>query len=106
MMITASFSFVNVHVTASPASSPIFAVEPAVFVLAPPPTQLIPKRSKPLTAASVTVFAPSCAAGNENVLEFGKPGSPWNAAHASQGCSQANLVATGGAGLIYCFAEK
>lgn len=29
----------------------------------------------------------------------------WNAAHASKGCSQANLVATGGAGLFYCFAQ-
>ncbi len=28
----------------------------------------------------------------------------WNNAHASRGCSQANLVATGGAGLFYCFA--
>ncbi|MEX1257724.1 MAG: lectin [Gemmatimonadota bacterium] len=32
------------------------------------------------------------------------PGSPWNTAHASQGCSQEQLVATGGAGLFYCFA--
>jgi hypothetical protein len=30
--------------------------------------------------------------------------SSWNAAHASQGCSQENLIATGGAGLFYCFA--
>jgi hypothetical protein len=30
----------------------------------------------------------------------------WNSAHASKGCSQANLVATGGAGLFYCFAAK
>jgi hypothetical protein len=30
--------------------------------------------------------------------------SSWNAAHASRGCSQQNLVATGGAGLFYCFA--
>jgi len=30
--------------------------------------------------------------------------SSWNSAHASQGCSQANLVQTGGAGLFYCFA--
>jgi len=30
----------------------------------------------------------------------------WNAAHASRGCSQANLVATGGAGLFYCFATN
>jgi hypothetical protein len=32
------------------------------------------------------------------------PLSPWNAAHPSVGCSQANLVSTGGAGLLYCFA--
>jgi hypothetical protein len=30
--------------------------------------------------------------------------SSWNAAHASRGCSQENLVSTGGAGLFYCFA--
>jgi hypothetical protein len=29
--------------------------------------------------------------------------SSWNAAHMSRGCSQQNLVATGGAGLFYCF---
>lgn len=28
----------------------------------------------------------------------------WNSAHGSKGCSQANLVATGGAGRFYCFA--
>ena len=28
----------------------------------------------------------------------------WNSTHASRGCSQANLVSTGGAGLLYCFA--
>jgi len=44
--------------------------------------------------------------GHHDRLTFGKPGSPWNAAHPSKGCSQENLVATGGAGLIYCFAEK
>lgn len=30
----------------------------------------------------------------------------WNSAHASRGCGQANLVATGGAGLFYCFAAN
>ena len=30
--------------------------------------------------------------------------SSWNAAHLSRACSQADLVATGGAGLFYCFA--
>jgi hypothetical protein len=28
----------------------------------------------------------------------------WNSVHASRGCSQSDLVATGGAGLFYCFA--
>jgi hypothetical protein len=28
----------------------------------------------------------------------------WNSAHPSRGCSQENLVSTGGAGLFYCFA--
>ena len=28
----------------------------------------------------------------------------WNSAHASRGCSQQDLAATGGAGLFYCFA--
>ena len=28
----------------------------------------------------------------------------WNAAHGSRGCSQENLVSTGGAGFLYCFA--
>ena len=30
----------------------------------------------------------------------------WNSAHASRGCSQADLVATGGAGLFYCFSPN
>ena len=30
----------------------------------------------------------------------------WNATHPSRGCSQENLVATGGAGLFYCFATN
>jgi hypothetical protein len=30
----------------------------------------------------------------------------WNSSHPSRGCSQENLVATGGGGLIYCFATN
>jgi hypothetical protein len=30
--------------------------------------------------------------------------SSWNSSHPSRGCSQPNLVSTGGAGLLYCFA--
>jgi hypothetical protein len=35
----------------------------------------------------------------------GAAGTSWNAAHSSKGCSQQNLVATGGNGLFYCFAN-
>ncbi len=30
----------------------------------------------------------------------------WNSAHKSRGCSQENLVSTGGAGYLYCFAAN
>ena len=30
----------------------------------------------------------------------------WNSSHGSRGCSQDNLKASGGAGLVYCFSEK
>ena len=46
----------------------------------------------------------SAMVGHHDRLTFGKPGSPWNSAHASKGCSAPNLVGTGGAGLFYCFA--
>jgi hypothetical protein len=46
----------------------------------------------------------SAMLGHHDRLTFGKPGSPWNAAHPSKGCAAPNLVATGGAGLFYCFA--
>jgi hypothetical protein len=35
---------------------------------------------------------------------LGGPNSSWNAVHLTNGCSQQNLVSTGGAGLLYCFA--
>ena len=34
----------------------------------------------------------------------GDDGTSWNSAHGSRGCSQDNLIATGGNGLFYCFA--
>ena len=47
--------------------------------------------------------------GSVRVGHFDKVGggenpTSWNSAHASRGCSQANLRATGGDGLFYCFA--
>ena len=52
----------------------------------------------------------SNAAGAANVGHHDRQGggaapTSWNASHPSNGCSQANLVATGGAGLFYCFAQ-
>jgi hypothetical protein len=32
--------------------------------------------------------------------------SPWNSAHATRGCGQQDLRASGGDGLLYCFATK
>jgi hypothetical protein len=36
----------------------------------------------------------------------GANNTSWNSAHPSRGCSQDNLVSTGGAGLFYCFATN
>lgn len=52
----------------------------------------------------------SNGAGAANVGHHDRQGggnnpSSWNFAHASSGCSQSNLVGTGGAGLFYCFAQ-
>lgn len=48
-------------------------------------------------------------AGSAQLGHFDRQGggdnpTSWNSAHASRGCSQANLVATNGDGLFYCFA--
>jgi len=51
----------------------------------------------------------SNSAGSAQVGHSDKQGggnSSWNSTHASKGCSQENLVATGGAGFFYCFAAK
>lgn len=42
--------------------------------------------------------------GHHDRHRFVFPGSSWNAAHPSRGCSQEALVGTGGDGLFYCFA--
>lgn len=46
--------------------------------------------------------------GGEGTVQLGHHdrnggGISWNSTHPSRGCSQENLVATGGAGLFYCF---
>jgi len=37
---------------------------------------------------------------------LGGPNASWNAVHSSRSCSQEDLVATGGAGLFYCFVAQ
>ena len=46
----------------------------------------------------------SAMLGHHDRFTFQTTGSPWNQAHPSQGCAQEQLMATGGAGLFYCFA--
>lgn len=48
----------------------------------------------------------SAMVGHHDRFRFTTPGSPWNTAHPSRGCSQEDLVATGGNGLFYCFAAE
>jgi hypothetical protein len=50
--------------------------------------------------------AGSAQVGHHDRQGGGANPTSWNNAHASKGCSQANLVATGGNGYFYCFAAK
>jgi hypothetical protein len=55
-------------------------------------------------------YTSSAAGGSVHVGHSDKPigqggnNHSWNSAHATRGCSQADLVKIGGAGLFYCFA--
>jgi hypothetical protein len=53
-----------------------------------------------------TTGAGSARVGHHDKTGGGEAPTSWNSAHDSRGCSQADLVGTGGAGLFYCFAEK
>jgi hypothetical protein len=64
----------------------------------------------PMGATNCNNWTSNGTEGAANVGHHDRQGggdnpTSWNAAHASRGCSQANLVATGGAGLFYCFAQ-
>jgi hypothetical protein len=47
----------------------------------------------------------SATVGHHDKTGGGANPNSWNSAHPSKGCSQENLVATGGNGLFYCFAQ-
>ncbi len=54
-------------------------------------------------------YTSSATDGAVQVGHFDRTGggnTSWNSAHGSRGCSQENLVGTGGAGLLYCFAAN
>ena len=46
----------------------------------------------------------SAAVGHHDRIGGGQNPNSWNSAHASRGCGQENLQATGGNGFFYCFA--
>ncbi len=46
----------------------------------------------------------SAQVGHHDRTGGGPNPTSWNSSHGSRGCSQANLVATGGNGYFYCFA--
>jgi len=48
----------------------------------------------------------SAMVGHHDRFPFDTPGASWNSVHPSSGCSQEDLVGTGGAGLFYCFAVE
>ena len=48
--------------------------------------------------------AGSAMVGHHDRQGGGANPSSWNSAHASKGCSQENLIGTGGNGFFYCFA--
>lgn len=47
----------------------------------------------------------SAHVGHADRYSFTTPGSPWNSSHGTPGCTQADLVQVGGAGMFYCFAN-
>ena len=52
-------------------------------------------------------WSSNAATGIAQLGHFDRTGggnTSWNSAHPSRGCSQPNLVSTGGAGRLYCFA--
>ena len=67
--------------------------------------RLVPGNAALTTCANWTSnMAGNAMLGHHDRL--GGPNASWNAVHSSRSCSQPDLVATGGAGLFYCFATQ
>jgi hypothetical protein len=65
--------------------------------------RLVPGNAAVTTCSNWTSNAPEGRAIVGHHDRLGGPNASWNAVHSSNGCGQQNLVATGGAGLFYCF---
>lgn len=59
-----------------------------------------------VTCSNWTSAAPEHRAIVGHHDRLGGANASWNAVHSTSGCSQENLISTGGAGLFYCFAES
>ena len=66
--------------------------------------RLVPGNAAVTTCSNWTSNAADGRAMVGHHDRLGGPNASWNAVHSSNGCGQENLVATGGAGLFYCFA--
>ena len=87
----------------------------AVCVATESPGQAVPAGPRPPMGFFITSVGPGdggnlggLAGADAHCLKLAQAfgNSSWNAAHASRGCGQADLVASGGAGLFYCFAAN
>jgi hypothetical protein len=58
------------------------------------------------TCRNYTSSASDASAQLGHFDRAGGGNTSWNSAHKSRGCSQDNLVSTGGAGYLYCFAAN
>ena len=58
----------------------------------------------PAAGAPAPAPGPSVQLGHSD--KTGGQNGSWNSTHGSRGCSQPNLVSTGGAGMLYCFAAQ
>lgn len=85
--------------------------------LAPPVAQPLPANAPagtpaPVAPANLTCNNWTSSSGGQTTVGHhdrqggGQAPTSWNAAHRTRGCSQPDFVATGGAGLFYCFSAK
>jgi len=66
--------------------------------------RLLPGNAAVTTCSNWTSNDPTGRAMVGHHDRLGGANASWNSVHMSNGCGQENLVATGGAGLFYCFA--